>query len=93
MLLNIPKRGLAIQRMGLVKGSTKVTGWNLVSAIPGRQGHESDGTATHGFEFLVVPLTRGIRCIPRPLFGRLRSIGPTPLDCDCISADAEFLNP
>lgn len=56
MLLNLPKRGLGIQRMPLVKGTTKVTGCNLASAIPGRQGHESDGTATHGFEFLVVPL-------------------------------------
>ena len=51
MLLNIPKRGLAIQRMGLVKGSTKVTGCDLASAIPGRQKHEYVGTATHGFEF------------------------------------------
>ena len=37
----------------------KITGCDLGSAIPGRQGHESHGTGTHAFEFFVVP-TRGI---------------------------------
>ena len=33
----------------------KITGYDLGSSIPGRQGHEYHGKATHGSEFFVVP--------------------------------------
>jgi hypothetical protein len=38
-----------------LRAPRKITGCDLGSAIPGRQGHEYHGTATHGFDFFVVP--------------------------------------